>query len=78
MLWDGIDIAATKGTIPRLRRKYQKLRQDPGSVSARHRTICQHFVDLADVVDTATLKEKSGSTVGAYEAICTPLGTDGR
>ncbi|NGN43881.1 ABC transporter ATP-binding protein [Mesorhizobium sp. CGMCC 1.15528] len=58
VLWEGIDIAATRGTVPRLRRKYQKLHQDPASVFARHRTIGQHFVDLADVIGGAKLKER--------------------
>lgn len=58
VLWDGIDIAAVKGTVPRLRRKYQKLHQDPGSVFARHRTVGQHFIDLADIVGRAALKQR--------------------
>jgi peptide/nickel transport system ATP-binding protein len=58
VFWDGTDIAATKGVVPRLRRKYQKLHQDPGSVFARHRTISQHFVDFADILGVAQLGER--------------------
>jgi ABC-type glutathione transport system ATPase component len=58
VLWDGFDITANRRSIPRLRRKYQKLHQDPGSVFARHRTIGQHFTDLADLVGREQLEER--------------------
>lgn len=58
VLWDGVDIAANKGIVARLRRKYQKLHQDPGSVFARHRTIGQHFADLSDMMSATELKER--------------------
>ena len=53
VLWEGT--AATKEMVHRLRRKYQKLHQDPGAVFARHRTIGQHFADLADLLGDESL-----------------------
>ncbi|KAA0968896.1 ABC transporter ATP-binding protein [Aureimonas fodinaquatilis] len=58
VLWQGSDIATKSGLVSSLRSRYQKLHQDPGSVFARHRTIGQHFADLADIIDPATVTER--------------------
>lgn len=58
VLWDGTDIASARGTVQRLRRKHQKLHQDPASVFARHRTIGEHFDDLADLMGKPQVNDR--------------------
>lgn len=58
VLWNGTDIATDRLALARLRRRFQKLHQDPAAVFARHRSIARHFHDLADFIPPTKLRER--------------------
>lgn len=53
VLWRGADPYANNGTLRQMRRRYQKLHQDPASAFIPHRRLGDQIADLAEVAPAA-------------------------
>lgn len=57
VLWAGADPYADPNLLRRLRRRYQKLHQDPATAFLPHRTLAQQIADLAEIVPGLDLEQ---------------------
>jgi peptide/nickel transport system ATP-binding protein len=54
--WQGVDPHRDRAGLKRLRRRYQKLHQDPASVFLPGRSLARQFADLAEIVPGLALE----------------------
>ncbi len=58
VLWTGPDTGTDRRARARLRRRFQKLHQDPAAILAPHRSIARHFDDFADFMPATGPRER--------------------
>ena len=54
--WQGVDPHRDPAALTRLRRRYQKLHQDPASVFLPGRSLARQFADLAEIIPGLALE----------------------